>query len=81
MNKSTFLVAIAVLAAIGALVALKSFVPATSAALQHRAAATTAMTRALTADMRPIVPSPVIDPNAAVFVGTGDGAGGGWIKP
>jgi hypothetical protein len=28
-----------------------------------------------------IVPSPVIDPRAEVFVGTGDGSGGAWVRP
>jgi hypothetical protein len=79
MKKSTVLTAAAILAVTGTLIAVKSFAPATSAAAtQHRVLAPAA---AITADMRPIVPSPVIDANGAVFVGTGDGAGGAWVKP
>jgi hypothetical protein len=28
-----------------------------------------------------IIPAPVIDPGAAVFVGAGDGSNGFWIRP
>jgi hypothetical protein len=33
-----------------------------------------------TATMR-IVPAPVIDPDAEVFIGTGDGSNGSWVRP
>jgi hypothetical protein len=80
MKRSTFLTAATIVAVMGALVAVKSFAPASSAApAQHRVAAPAAS--AMTADMRPIVPSPVIDPSGEVFVGTGDGAAGAWVKP
>jgi hypothetical protein len=80
MKKSTVLTTAVILAVTGTLIAAKSFAPATSAApTQYRALAPVAS--AITADMRPIVPSPVIDPNGAIFVGTGDGAGGAWVKP
>ena len=28
-----------------------------------------------------VAPAPVIDPSAEVFVGTGDGSNGSWIRP
>ncbi len=28
-----------------------------------------------------IVPAPVIDPDAEVFIGTGDGSNGSWVRP
>jgi hypothetical protein len=31
--------------------------------------------------MMAIVPAPVIDTTATVFIGTGDASGGGWVKP
>ena len=34
-----------------------------------------------TSKMMTIVPSPVIDKTAALFIGTGDGSGGAWVKP
>jgi hypothetical protein len=80
MKKSTFLIATAILAAAGTLIATRSFVSATPAApAEHRTIARAVS--ALTADMRPIVPAPVIDPKAEVFIGTGDGAGGAWTRP
>jgi hypothetical protein len=36
---------------------------------------------AVTADMMAIVPAPVLDTRAGVFVGTGDSSNGVWVKP
>ena len=80
MRKLKLSIAVAILAALGTLVAIKSFAPATSApTARHGAAAPVAYV--MPTDMRPIVPSPVIDPHAQVFVGTGDGAAGAWVRP
>jgi hypothetical protein len=32
------------------------------------------------AEMMAIIPSPVIDHDAQLFVGTGDGSNGGWVR-
>ena len=80
MRKLLVSIAATVLVAVVTLVVIKSFASATSAtSARHSAVAPAALATQIS--MRPIVPAPVIDPNAGVFVGTGDGAGGAWIKP
>ena len=81
MSKSLLMAGAATLIILGAVAAIKSFVPATSRAPSSAAVpARTAKTPSPT-EMFAIMPAPVIDTNAETFVGTGDGSGGAWVRP
>ena len=83
MSKFAKLALIVAIAAVAiAVVATKSFVPVTSAAMHPAVIASAhAATRVSPPEMMAIVSAPVIDTKAEVFVGTGDGSGGAWGKP
>ena len=83
MSKPALLMAAAILTLSGAIVAMKSLIPATPATAMPHAVSAPARVATPTArlEMMAIVPAPVIDATAAVFVGTGDASGGGWVKP
>jgi hypothetical protein len=73
---------IAAIVIVGSVVAIKSFMLATSMAATPQSA--TSRTRTV-ATSQPatmaIVPAPAIDPTAEVFIGTGDGSVGSWVRP
>jgi hypothetical protein len=77
MRKAALLTAAVILIASGVAVAMKWSEPPAEAPALRTAVAVTSQPAAPTMK---IVPAPVIDPNAEVFVGTGDG-NGGWVKP
>ena len=82
MSKPALLIAAAILTVLGAGAATKSLVPVTSATEMHDSLAPTHVaSRVSSSGMMAIVPAPVIDSTAEVFVGTGDGSGGAWVKP
>jgi hypothetical protein len=81
MRKAALLTVAAILVASGVAVAMKrSEAPAEAPAL-HTALVVTGQPTTSAPAMMKIVPAPVIDPNAEVFVGTGDGSGGAWVRP
>jgi len=80
MRKAALFTAAAILIASGVAAAMKWSEPPTDAPALH-AAVVTGPSAATPAPMMKIVPAPVIDPHAEVFVGTGDGSGGAWVKP
>jgi hypothetical protein len=80
LRKSVLLMAAAALTVSGAIVVMKSLVRVTSAQ-PAVIAPTQARTAVYPPDMMVIVPALVIDPNAGVFVGTGDGSNGAWVGP
>jgi hypothetical protein len=63
-----------ILTVLGSVVAIKSFIPATSAPAPQAA------TMSEPATMK-IVPAPVIDPKSEIFIGTGDRSAGSWVRP
>jgi hypothetical protein len=81
MRKATLLTAAAILIASGVAVAMKWSEPPAEAPALHAAAAVTGTSAATATPTMKIVPAQAIDPNAEVFVGTGDGSGGGWTRP
>jgi hypothetical protein len=81
MTKRNLLTMTTILTVLGLVVTIKPFIPATSVAMPQAAtipARPIAMSQPATME---IVPAPVIDPKAAVFIGTGDRSAGSWIKP
>ncbi len=83
MSKPALVVAAAVLTVLGSVATTKSLMPSTSAAAMHDSllATTRVASRVAPSEMIAIVPAPVIETNAQVFIGTGDGSGGAWVKP
>ena len=81
MRKAALFTAAAILIASGVAAAMKWSEPPTDAPALHAAVVVTGPSAATPAPMMKIVPAPVIDPHAEVFVGTGDGSGGAWVKP
>jgi len=81
MSKRALLVAAAILIALGALAAAKSFTTVTSTtATPHGAIAPERPASPVSqSEMMAIVPAPVHS-NSEVFVGTGDGSNGNWFK-
>jgi hypothetical protein len=81
MSKRALLVAVAILIALGALAAAKSFTTVTSTtATRHGAIAPEGPASPVSrSEMMAIVPAPVHS-NSEVFVGTGDGSNGSWFK-
>ena len=82
MRRPALFAAAAILTVIGAAVAMKLFVAATSATAAHHAVVASARvaTPVSESGMMAIVPAPVIDTKAEVFIGTGDASGGDWVK-
>jgi hypothetical protein len=86
MTKRTMLIATTVLIALGTAAAIKVFTPASTslAASNTVASSRDAIIRDAVARERAgtmaIIPSPVIDHDAQLFVGTGDGSNGGWVR-
>jgi hypothetical protein len=81
MTKRHLLTTAMILTALGSVVAIKSFIPATFVVAPQTAstlARPTAMSQPAPIE---IVPAPVIDPKAEVFIGTGDRSAGSWVKP
>ena len=74
MTKRQLITMATILTLLGSLVAIKSFIPATSAAAPQAAA------RSDPATMK-IVPAPVVDPKSEIFIGTGDRSAGSWVRP
>jgi len=73
--------AAAILIVSGVAVAMKWSEPPAEAPALHTALVVTGPSTATAPPTMKIVPAQAIDPNAEVFVGTGDGSGGGWVKP
>jgi len=82
MTKRHVLMAATIMTVVGSVVAIKPFMHATSVAAVPQAPTIRAHTPATSqpATME-IVPAPVIDATAEVFIGTGDGSEGSWVKP
>jgi hypothetical protein len=78
MKKRALLMAAAFLTMLAAVEATKSFTTMTSTTRFHAPAR--AAVSVFPLDMMAIVPAPVIDTHAEVFIGTGDGSGGTWVK-
>ena len=67
-----------ILAAIGAAISVKAFVPATTHAAAWQVVTTPSRTSGAFPTTTPIVPSSATD-SSNFFVGTGDGSVGSWI--
>jgi len=82
MNKPALLIAVAILTVLGAVAVAKQLMPSTSATAMNPnlAAPSRVASPVAPSETMAIVPAPVIDTNAEIFVGTGDGGGGAWIK-
>jgi hypothetical protein len=86
MTKRTMLIATTLLIALGAIAAIKVLAPASSslAAPNKMTSSREAIFRDAVARERmgtmAIIPSPVIDHDAPLFVGTGDGSNGNWVR-
>ena len=80
MRKPVLLTAAATLTVLATIVAIKSFVAVNAGAQMQRPVIAAART-ATPPEMMAIVPAPTIDTKAEIFVGTGDGSGGGWVRP
>ena len=80
MTKQHVMTTAMILTVLGSVVTIKPFIPATTAA-PHAAiipSRSTAMSQPAT---MAIVPAAVIDPTSEVFIGTGDGSAGSWVRP
>jgi len=77
MRKAALLTAAAILIASGVAAAMKWSEPPAEAPARHA----TAPAGTPASSTMKIVPAAAIDPTAEVFVGTGDGSGGAWVKP
>jgi len=81
MRTAALLAAAAVLIGSGVAIAMKwSAFPSETARLHATVVAAGQPASPAVSTMK-IVPAPAIDPHAEVFLGTGDGSGGGWIRP
>ena len=80
MTRPALLTAASILTALSAMVAVKSFVPVATVMRAAGPAPARVAASAPAVEMMAIVPAPVIDTTAAVFVGTGDASGGGWVQ-
>ena len=79
MNKPALLIAAAILTVLGAVAVAKSLMPSTSATAMNPSPSPVT-SPVSPSEVMATVPAHVIDTNAEVFVGTGDGGGGAWVK-
>jgi hypothetical protein len=81
MTKRHLMTMATILTVLGSVVAIKSFIPATSATAPQAATIPTHPIAMSEPAIMKIVPAPVIDPKSEVFIGTGDESAGAWGKP
>jgi hypothetical protein len=80
MNKPIYSTAAAAFVALGLIVTGKTIAPMATGSLPPVVMASARVASAMP-DMTPIVPSPVIDTRAEMFVGAGDNGAGAWVGP
>ena len=79
MRKPIILTAAAIPTALGILIAVNALAPSRPPTTVQPPVIAASATAAPA--MMAIVPAAVVDPTGEVFIGTGDGSGGGWVKP
>ena len=80
MTKQSLMTMATILAMLGTGLAIRSLIPATSAAPQAAIVPVRPIEMSQPATMK-IVPAGAVDPKSEIFIGTGDQSAGSWVRP